>query len=490
MNQLLPTKEELIPHRKSTSTFYDCGFNVEFDQLAFIQKLQVVNDLVRQTILPKICSDINTERDTLIGNCHTAALVSIDYLKELEIGCNYRYVLVRRKPYEPDDIRSKHALILVDDKYGNTYEFDATPFVGYGYGKVKLRDEQPLYEEYIEIDEEKKEILTQMRVFLYEQENRLLTEEKINYYLQLFDFASKIEIFNGFTSYCYKLLFNYPISFVDKDKLRINSIILDPYNTLNSDSSYLAKKQKMVVTQIERWKYELHLLQQELEAMQKGHVVVPNSYNKEVYLQNLRRQLELSQYIVQEQKLFDKEYERKLKFGEKEIPFSHLTPRFYYENDLNVVIIKASAQRLGVCGTIRENMLKRGNGAIGEYFANFSEPTADTGLTPILYSHTLGSEYKRSMDGVAQTFLINELAEILYEKKKILRQELGKNISQREVTWFDGEKILWHPFVTNLVHSTDNPSEAAVHYLMAYPEHQVMTRFMYPNPKLEKVKKK
>jgi len=107
-----------------------------------------------------------------------------------------------------------------------------------------------------------------------------------------------------------------------------------------------------------------------------------------------------------------------------------------------------------------------------------------------LYSHTLGFEYERSMDGKADTFLVQESAESLYKKKKALRTELGKNIYNKEVEWFDGRKILWHPFVTNLIHSTDNPSEVALHYLMAYPEHQVMTRFMYPNPKLEKVMKK
>lgn len=489
MNKLLPQKEELQPILKNTSTFYDCGFNEEFEKMSFIKKLQVVNDIVRQTIFPQICSDITTEQDTLIGNCHTSSLISIQYLKELGIGVNHRYVMARKKSYEPSDITSKHALVLVDDEYGNTYEFDATPFVGYGYGKVKLKDDNPLYEEYIEIDNEKLSLLNEMRKFLYDQYNKLLNEEKVNYYLKIFEQASHFEVFNGFVSYCYKLLYDYQPVNLDKEYLLRQSIIYNPYNVLNPDKSYLKRKQEMTEKQISIWKQELHLLGTELENLLKVDDL-NSPQNKEKYLRILKRRLELSQLIVQESKLFDTSYEKYLNFKECEIPYSYLTPRFFYENELNVVIVKASAYRLGVRGTIREKMLGKGTKAIGEHFSNFSKPTLDTGLKPILYSHTLGAEYERSMNGIADTFLVAEPAESLYAKKRILRDELGKNLYYKYVEWFDGEKILWHPFVTNLVHSTDNPSEAALHYLMSYPEHQVMTRFMYPNPKLERVIKK
>ena len=58
----------------------------------------------------------------------------------------------------------------------------------------------------------------------------------------------------------------------------------------------------------------------------------------------------------------------------------------------------------------------------------------------------------------------------------------------KQIRWYDGKDILWHPFVTNYIHSADNPSESSLHYLIGYPEHQLMTRFMYPNKKLEKRK--
>ena len=52
------------------------------------------------------------------------------------------------------------------------------------------------------------------------------------------------------------------------------------------------------------------------------------------------------------------------------------------------------------------------------------------------------------------------------------------------IVWSDGKLILWHPYVTNYIHSADNPSESCLHYLINYPEHQLMTRYMYPNLKL------
>ena len=70
------------------------------------------------------------------------------------------------------------------------------------------------------------------------------------------------------------------------------------------------------------------------------------------------------------------------------------------------------------------------------------------------------------------------------EEKKKLRNELGEDMFNKYVIWSDGLPILWHPFVTNYIHSADNPSESCLHYLINYPEHQLMTRYMYPNKKL------
>ena len=134
MNSLLPKKEEIVP-LKTDSLFSEASFNGAFDNLEDIKKLQIINDLVRQTILPNTRPDINSHEESLIGNCHTSVIASIDYLKELNIGTNYRYVLARVKPYEPDDVLSKHAMLLLDLN-SKTYQFDPTPFVGYKYETI------------------------------------------------------------------------------------------------------------------------------------------------------------------------------------------------------------------------------------------------------------------------------------------------------------------------------------------------------------------
>ena len=75
-------------------------------------------------------------------------------------------------------------------------------------------------------------------------------------------------------------------------------------------------------------------------------------------------------------------------------------------------------------------------------------------------------------------------------KKRALRKELGKNIVNHNVMWYDRKEIVWDPIITNLVHTTDDACEASMHYLSAYPEYQLMTRFMYPNPRLRKAVKR
>lgn len=182
MNELLPKKEELTPIKKNTETFYDGAFDADFATLPFVQKLQVVNDIVRQTILPSINSNPEDEAQTMIGNCHTAVLVSISYLQSLGIGKNYRYVLARRRVFDPEDLPTKHAVLLVDDEMGNTFEFDATPFAGYGFGTVKPLKDNPLYEEYIPITGEILELTSEVRTFMYERINGLLTPEKVMHY--------------------------------------------------------------------------------------------------------------------------------------------------------------------------------------------------------------------------------------------------------------------------------------------------------------------
>lgn len=463
MNELLPKKEKIKPITNTNSTFYGCGFEVDFDALPFIKKVQIINDIVRQSMLPVINSNPDDDTLTMMGNCHTAALISISYLESLKIGKNYRYVLGVHRPFEPEDVNSKHALVLLDDEKGNTYEYDATPFVGYGYGEVRKLDNHPLYDSYIPIKGQMLELITKVRYFMYERKMGMLTPQKVAEYEYIFELCAINPYLKGFASYGYKLLYDSPFK---NDAYIKRAMQIDPYSVYDDTSAQIKNRKELFLKQKALWEEELYSL-------------------SDTKSSDVQRKQMLASYIIHETKRFAPTLERYLDFNDKKIPLSFLTPRFFYENGLNCIIIKASAYRSGLRATIRESFLKKGNGQIGEYFTNISSPS-DLGLKPVLYSHTLGDIYERSMNGPADIFLVEAPADILYAKKKELRSSLNQNITGKEVMWSDGQKILWHPFVTNLVHTTDGPVESSLHYNIGFPEHQVMTRFMYPNPVLER----
>ena len=379
--------------------------------------------------------------------------------------------MCRQRAYDPDDITTRHAAVLVDDEEGNTYFFDTTPYVGYKYGAVEKCSDVEVYKEYDILDGEKKEVLYYLREFLYKCTNNLMTKKESIFYQKYMIKALKYPSLNGHNAQCiYHLSKFKKIKFV-RSVLVAHARKLDPYSKIVAKNrqvnpSLLEKKKKLILGQVDKWKNEL------------AKVRSKNKIDRKL-------ELELAKNIYQELKLLDDSLETRVPVGGENNRISNLTPRIFKEEGLNVVMIKPSAYYLGVRGTIREEMLPHGINPKYEYFTNLAEPTKITGLKPMIFSHTVGDTYERSMTGTANILLVKEKAKVLYTKKKKLRAELGKNIQNKQVTWTDGEKILWHPFVTNLVHTTDNPSEACLHFLIAHPEQQLMTRFMYPNPKLE-----
>ena len=78
--ELLPTKEELVPITDSHTTFYECRFNTPFDTLSEKQKLQIICDIVKETIYPNPITNPNCDIETLNGNCYTACVVARNYL--------------------------------------------------------------------------------------------------------------------------------------------------------------------------------------------------------------------------------------------------------------------------------------------------------------------------------------------------------------------------------------------------------------------------
>ena len=168
----------------------------------------------------------------------------------------------------------------------------------------------------------------------------------------------------------------------------------------------------------------------------------------------------------------------------KEILASQITPRFCYENNLNVVMIKPSSYSIGKQDEITRQILAKADNVLCHYSTNLSEERPLTAIKPLLFSHSVGLCIERQMTGPSDIFLVKGDADIIKKEKKNLRVKYGEGLYGTIQKWFDGENILWEKWSTNFVHSTDNAVEAGMHFLMDYPEYQIMTRFMYPNPKL------
>lgn len=113
------------------------------------------------------------------------------------------------------------------------------------------------------------------------------------------------------------------------------------------------------------------------------------------------------------------------------------------------------------------------------------------GLKPMSYFHPHGLKYEFQMNGPNKVILVSENAKELNVKKHYIRNNMTRIIQNHFVNWFNGEKVLWDTNLnTNLVHTTDDSTEACIHLLSGYPEYQLFTRFNYPNPVLRKEKRK
>ena len=143
---------------------------------------------------------------------------------------------------------------------------------------------------------------------------------------------------------------------------------------------------------------------------------------------NLKRQSELAITIVQENKWIDNTYERFIKIDGEKVRLSSINPRFLYEKGYNVVLDKLYNQ------VFKIRLIDKSGFQIYEYVTDLSKPTKQLGIKPILFSY-------------------------LFREKDI---ELVSN------------------------YTSNSYNESSLDFLIGYPEHQIMTRFMYPNPRLVK----
>ena len=203
---------------------------------------------------------------------------------------------------------------------------------------------------------------------------------------------------------------------------------------------------------------------------------------------NYVRQIELSQCITNILNFVHGTPEKKCILKTKEYKMSHLSPRLFLEEGLNLVFIKPSAYIFGWENVVKQSFLEEKYDAIGEYSKALGERT-DLGLKPMHLFHPHGHKYERAMTGPTNIFLVERKAEEILKIKREIRKKLKQQLKDNEVIWFDGDVIEWNPISLNFAHTSDDPCEACMGYTSAYPQYQLMTRFMCPNPLLAKEEK-
>lgn len=165
---LLPSLEELIPIVDKNNIFYECGFNVKFNNFPFQKKLQILCDIVRQSVYPNGLPNPDNDIIELNGNCYTASFCFFNYVRKLNIDVNARCALARKRLFDMDDVTTIHVVVLIDSEEGHTYQVDPTPFAGYKYGSVDDITYKGVYDEYVVIDDTINNYLYKFRKIIYD----------------------------------------------------------------------------------------------------------------------------------------------------------------------------------------------------------------------------------------------------------------------------------------------------------------------------------
>ncbi len=444
MNELLPTRLcDLEPISGNRNTFGETVFVNPYSMLRFREKLKVACDLVRQTML--VCNIPNPKNDVekLTGDSYTACCALVEYLKMNNLGHDQVVCFARKSPYEADSTSTTHFIVLASDENGEQFQIDPSPYVGYKCGKVEPINEK-WYCEYVNVQGELKSALEIIRTDIYE----IFSSDKIAYNLV----TAKV-------NYARRAVEKFPI---------LRGYLLFIRRISNSQSTFEEEEN----IENENLKIALKRLAEdicELTKMQSSK-------------ENLEAQLELMQTISSEKIKYGLEYEKMVYIDNEKFRMSELTPRFFYERKLNLAMLKSSAFFIGKENQFK-TMLAGRHYVTGGYMVNLGESN-NYGFSKMEVFHPDGYKYIREMNGPNYVFLINDKAgEILHRKRKI-RKEYSFNYEGRNFVWYDGRNIEWRPIAMNLVHSSDNSVETCCNYQCAYPNRQLMTRFMYPNLKL------
>lgn len=423
---LLPDLNELKPITDRNNTFFDCGFNTNFDCLLFEKKLKILCDIVRQSIYPNGHPNPDSEILELNGNCYTASYVFLEYAKKLNIGINGRCALARKRSFDMDDVTTIHIVVLIDSINGHTYQVDPVPYAGYKFGSVDDITYKNIYDEYVVIDSTIDSNLYQLRKIIYEYSIDKFDINKINEYLEVCNIAYDYPILNGYVARVLKIIIKKSKNKYERDQIQKRIDEIKPYNRNNIEK--LIELQTKINKEINIWLEELRDLQQ---------------CNK-----NFKRQQELAISIVQEKKWLDNAYERYTIIEGDKISLSCINPRFLYDKGYNSILFNAS-----IVNKIEENNL---------ISIDLLKSTDQLGLNLAAFFHPYGEKYDGSILGNTKLMLFNGNEENIEKLKKSINND------------------------NSLFNEPDSYSDSALKYLCPYVEHQTMTRFMYPNPRLKK----
>ena len=97
MNEILPKINELEVITDSRMTFSDSPMQKEFELLSEKNQLQVITDLIKQSILYQKYPNPNNEEEFLIGDDYTSCKVFIKYLKYLKMSFSCRIAIGTNK---------------------------------------------------------------------------------------------------------------------------------------------------------------------------------------------------------------------------------------------------------------------------------------------------------------------------------------------------------------------------------------------------------
>ncbi len=441
MFEILPRYiKELNPISGNRNTFGENTFSIPYNDLTFEQKLKVAVDLVRQSMLYYENPNPQFEVDTLCGDSYTACRVLKAYLIQNKLGVHHTICFVEGKKYETISMPSIHFILLVSDYNDNMFQLDPSPMVDYKCGQVETYSNK-WYKTCIPVVKDKEEYLIEIRKHIFQA---TLTQK--NSAQKAYEMASEMmDKYNLFSGY-------YEILCLMTGNLK-QSINIEKIK--NTNKPVLEHELKNMISQ--------------LNELQKNNG-------------SLMRQLDLIQNIHRIKIDLDYVKENKVFINGKLNKVSNLTPRFFYLSKLNTVIIKPSSFYIKK-GEEFARMMHGEKKMSSNYLANMGEKSK-YGIPIMNFFHPDGYKYSNEMNGLCNIFLVNESAENLLNRKRNIRKKYASLYEGKNIMWFNGKEIKWTSLGMNMVHSSDNSCEACCNFQSIFLESQLMTRFMYPNPKL------